>query len=137
MIAHRKPLSRFEMAVETFTDWIKHRRELRDLRQLDRIDFDRIASDLTVSPEALEELVRQGPHSADELPKMLKALGVEEAALANAQPLMLRDMERVCAICGQKRQCDRDLVAGTAAEHYQDYCPNAPTIAQLRKPAPK
>ena len=136
MIARSKPLSRLEMMIETFTDWIKHRREMREFRLLDRTEFDRIASDLRVSPDDLEELVRQGPHSADELPKMFKALGIDEAALATAQPLMLQDMQRVCALCGQKRRCDRDLVAGTAAEHYQDYCPNVPTIAQVLTKTP-
>jgi hypothetical protein len=42
-------------------------------------------------------------------------------------------MERVCALCGHKRQCDRDLASGASAEHYQEYCLNAPTIAQLRE----
>ena len=40
-------------------------------------------------------------------------------------------MERVCALCSQKRQCDRDLGAGTSAAHYQEYCANAPTIDGL------
>jgi hypothetical protein len=47
---------------------------------------------------------------------------------------VLRDLERVCALCHHKRQCDRDLVAGTSAEHYQEYCPNAPTIDGLDQP---
>jgi hypothetical protein len=136
MIAPSKPLSRLEILIETFTDWIKHRREMREFRLLDRTEFDRIASDLRISPDDLEELVRQGLHSADELPKMFKALGIDEAALATAQPLMLQDMQRVCALCGQKRRCDRDLVAGMAAEHYQDYCPNVPTIAQALTKTP-
>ena len=41
-------------------------------------------------------------------------------------------MERVCALCQNKRECDRDLAAGTSAEHYRGYCLNAPTIDQLR-----
>ena len=40
-------------------------------------------------------------------------------------------MERVCALCQDKGECDRDLRDGTAAEHYQEYCPNAPTIEVL------
>src|SRR5262249_27804134 len=124
---------RLELLISTFADWLKHRREMREMRQLDRDEFDRIASDLRVSSVDLEDLVRQGPHAAAELPKLLKALGIDEADLASAQPLLLRDMERVCALCGQKRQCDRDIIAGTSAEHYTDYCPNAPTIEQLDK----
>jgi hypothetical protein len=68
---------------------------------------------------------------------MLKALGIDEEALAHTQPMVLRDMERVCALCDHKTQCDHDLVAGTAAEHYEDYCLNAPTIGQLERQAVK
>jgi len=65
------------------------------------------------------------------LPQMLKALGIDEEALARTQPLVLRDMERVCALCHHKGECIRDFAAGTAAEHYEEYCPNAPTIDVL------
>jgi hypothetical protein len=133
MTANAKPYPRLELVISTFADWLKHRREMREMRELDRDEFDRIASDLRVSSVDLEELVRQGPHAVDELPRLLEALGINEAALANAQPMLLRDMERVCALCGHKRQCDHDLIAGTSAEHFADYCPNAPTIAQLDK----
>jgi hypothetical protein len=34
-------------------------------------------------------------------------------------------------LCGHKRECDRDLMAGASAQHYEGYCPNAPTIAGL------
>ena len=84
-----------------------------------------------MSSAELEALVRQGPHAADELPKMLTALGVDQVDLARTEPLVLRDMERVCALCNHKRQCDRDLAAGTAAAHYEEYCANAPTIDSL------
>jgi len=62
---------------------------------------------------------------------MLTALGVDQEALARTEPLVLRDMERVCSLCNHKRQCDRDLAAGTAAAHYEEYCGNAPTIDGL------
>ena len=121
----------------TFSDWLKHRQELREMRQLNATEFDRIANDLRVSPADLDELVRHGPHAADELPRLLKALGIEEEDLARVEPMVLHDMERVCALCGHKRECDRDLAAGTAAEHYREYCLNAPTIDELGTPAGK
>jgi len=137
MTAQDKSYPAVEFLINTFGDWLKHRRELSEIRQMDRSDFDRIASDLRVSPTDLDELVRQGPHAADELPKLLKALGIDEADLARTQPLVLRDMERVCALCQNKRQCDRDLAAGTSAEHYEGYCLNAPTIELLSQPVSK
>jgi transcriptional regulator with XRE-family HTH domain len=134
MTAQSKPYSVVEGLINTFSDWLRHRRELNELRQLNTSEFDRIASELRVSPGDLNELVRQGPHAADELPKLLKVLGIDEEALARSQPLVLRDMERVCALCAQKAECDRDLAAGTSAEHYQGYCLNAPTIELLDQP---
>jgi hypothetical protein len=128
---HSFPL--VERLRRTFDDWLKLRRELSEIRLLDTTEFDRIASDLRVSPADLDELVRHGPHAADELPRLLKALGIREEDLARVEPMVLHDMERVCALCGNKRECDRDLAAGTSAEHYREYCLNAPTIEEFDK----
>ena len=135
MPAHCKPYPVFDNLITTFGDWLRHRRELNELRQLNTSEFERIATELRVSPGDLNELVRQGPHAADELPKLLKILGIDEEALARTQPMVLRDMERVCALCAQKGECDRDLAAGTSAEHYEGYCLNASTIETLDLPA--
>jgi len=125
----------FERLTQTFSEWLNHRRELNEIHQLNPDEFDRIAHDLQISPADLNELVNQGPHATDQLPKLLAALGIKTRDLARVEPMVLHDMERVCALCGHKRECDRDLAAGTAAEHYQEYCLNAPTIADLKKPA--
>jgi hypothetical protein len=120
-----------ERLTHTFGDWLKHRRELNEMRQLNTSEFECIAVDLRVSPSDLNELVRRGPHAADELPKLLNAIGIDVNDLARVEPRVLHDMERVCALCEHKRECGRDLAAGTSAEHYQGYCLNAPTIEQL------
>ena len=133
MTANDTPYTRLELVISTFADWLKHRREINEMRQMENADLERIAGDLRISAGDLEELVRQGPHAADELPRLLKTLGIDESNLASAQPMLLRDMERVCALCGHKGQCDRDLVAGTSAEHHAEYCNNAPTIETLHE----
>ena len=117
--------------IESFAAWLKHRRELSELRQLDRADFDRIASDLRIAPDDLEELVRHGRHAADELPQMLDRLGIDSDRLQRAQPLLLRDMERVCSLCQQKARCNLDLVTGAVVENYPGYCANASTLESL------
>src|SRR5215471_16416546 len=113
-----RPYPRVQELIESFAGWLKHRRELNEMRRLDRTDFDRIASDLRIAPDDLEELVRHGNHAADELPKML-------------QQLVVRDMERVCSLCQHKARCDRDLADGTAVENYHGYCGNAATMESL------
>ena len=128
MTAQEKLVGR---VVDIFGEWLKHRRELREMREMDAANLGQIASELRMTSADLEALVRQGPHAADELPKMLTALGIDQDRLARTEPLVLRDMERVCALCSHKRQCDRDLAAGTAAAHYEEYCATAPTIDGL------
>lgn len=135
MTVQEKPYPVVEFVIDTFGDWLKHRRELKEMREMDAANFDQIASDLRISSADLETLVRRGPHAADELPKMLRALGIDPADLARAEPLVLRDMERVCSLCNHKRQCGHELAAGTAAAHYEQYCGNANTIDGLGKPA--
>ena len=58
-------------AINMFGDWLRHRQEMREMREIDRGDFARIAHDLSVSPAELDILVRRGPHASDELPKLL------------------------------------------------------------------
>ncbi len=93
--------------IEVFGNWLKHRQEIREIRDLDSAEFVNIAHELCITPADLDTFVRQGPHAVDELPKLLMALGIDEKALSRTQPLVLRDMARVCASCQQKHQCDR------------------------------
>jgi len=118
-----------ENVINLFGDWLKHRQEMRELRD----DFVRIARDLCVSPAELDAVVRQGPHASDELPRLLKVLGIDQATLSRTQPVLQRDMVRVCASCGQKALCNHDLDAGASAQHYEEYCPNAPAIDELNR----
>ena len=130
-----KPIHLVQYMVDTFGNWLNHWRELNELRQMNTANFDRIANDLRVSPDVLEMLARQGPHAADELPRLLKSLDIDEADLARSQPLLLRDMQRVCTVCASKRQCDRDLAAGSSAVHYEEYCLNSSSIDSLSQNA--
>ena len=135
MTVQEKPYPVVDLVIETFGDWLKHRRELKEMREMDDASFNQIAGDLRISSADLAALVRQGPHAADELPKMLRALGIDQADLARTETLVLRDMERVCSLCCHKRRCGHALATGTAAAHYEEFCANAPTIDGLGKAA--
>ena len=93
---------------------------------------ERIANDLQVSPADLEELVHRAP-TADELPRLLEALGISARDLARVEPIVGANLERVCTLCKSKPECNRDLASGASAEHYQEYCLNASRIARLRE----
>src|SRR5271166_2020082 len=104
-----------ESVLDLFARWLQHRRQIAESCTCDATEYARIASDLGVSPGELDELVRRGPSAAEELPKMMAALGLDAQAIARVQPMVVRDLERVCALCEQKKRCDSDLAAGTAA----------------------
>jgi len=82
----------------------------------------RTASDLGVSPG---ELVYLASKVTDQLPQLLLALGVDPKKLASDNPAMMRDLQRRCITCTNKRRCERELAAGTTAQHYRGYCLNA------------
>jgi hypothetical protein len=131
MAAQTKTYPIVENAINLFGDWLRHRQEMRELRNMNSGEFARIARELCVSPAELDEVVRRGPHASDELPRLLKTLGIDEATLSRTQPVLQRDMVRVCASCQQKALCNFDLDAGTLAQHYEEYCPNTPSIDEL------
>ncbi|MGO4714910.1 DUF6455 family protein [Bradyrhizobium sp. 2TAF24] len=115
-------------------DWLLQRRQLRELAECeaDPADFARIAHEFSMTPDALDALVRQGPHSADELPQLMDAVGVDMNDVRRHHTALLNDMERVCAFCQEKRRCRQDLASGEVAGHYQDYCANAATLSELK-----
>jgi hypothetical protein len=121
--------------INVFGDWLKHRREMREIRHLDTGLFDDVARDLGMAPTDLERLVRRGPHAADELPRLLAVLGIDAAALARSEPAALRDMERVCISCERKARCNNDLEIGVSARNYEDYCLNTSTMHALKSVA--
>src|SRR5258708_6005866 len=81
MTVQEQPYPVVSLMIDTFGEWLKHRRELKEMREMDAANFDRIAGELRMSSADLEALVRQGPHAADELPKMLTALGIDQEDL--------------------------------------------------------
>jgi uncharacterized protein YjiS (DUF1127 family) len=64
MTAESKLYPPVQKLVDTFAAWLNHRREFNELHRMDRSDFDRIASDLRVSPSELDELSGMGPPPA-------------------------------------------------------------------------
>ena len=72
--------------IDSFAGWLKHRRELKELRELDRFNFDRIASDLKnpafVDLARVFGLAAFSAKSPEELTKALKdAIAIDKPAL--------------------------------------------------------
>jgi hypothetical protein len=124
-----------EVVLNSIADWVnKYRNTLglaNDLGQCGPDEVMRIARELGVSPCQLRELASKGPGAADQLQKMLVALHVDPKALADTDPLIMRDLQRVCISCSDKKRCEHQLADGTAAAHFREFCPNAVTLDAL------
>lgn len=97
----------------------------RELRNIGANEASAIARDLGVAPGELRSLAKQGSGFPERLKKMFALLRVDGCAFQQTNPILLRDMQKVCTFCRNKRRCGRELRAGSAAEHFPDYCPNS------------
>jgi hypothetical protein len=124
-----------EMVLDAIADWVsKYRNAIGLNNELGRCSPDevmQIAKELGVPANQLRELVSKGPGAADLIQKMLVALNVDPKAIAMANPLVMRDLQRLCITCGDKKRCSHELAKGAAAEHFQEFCPNALTLDAL------
>jgi hypothetical protein len=109
-------------------DWWRARDELRNL---DRQELQRIARDFGMSARDLEDLAARGPDAAELLYERMHALGIARADAERIAWGLIRDLEKTCSGCCDKRMCRKDL-----AEHPQDpawkaYCPNAVALEAI------
>jgi len=92
----------------------------------------RIARELGIGVGELHELVRRGRNSANLLTRRMAALHLDANALARSDGVLLRDLQRVCAVCESKGRCLRDLDRDPNDPAWEDYCPNEGPLNALR-----
>jgi hypothetical protein len=102
--------------------WRNWNRRRRNIAELDW----RIAHDLALSPADLRILAGKWPD--DLLSRRLEQLDLDGA---HVEPQVLRDLERVCTLCGSKRRCGRELARDPSDSRWLEYCPNATTLSAL------
>jgi hypothetical protein len=126
-----------QSVLNAIAQWMKKYRYARGVRNemmnCTPEDVARIARELRINPNELATLAKKGPNAADLLQKLLVALGVDAKSLEHDDPLVMRDLQRLCTTCGEKRQCEFDLANGVSADNFRDYCPNAFTLDALLK----
>ena len=118
----------------TATAWWRNWRAARErLGELDGCgsELSRIARDVGVAPAELYTIAAKRPDSADQLKLRLEALHLDAETLRRDDPLVMRDLERVCTTCGSKRRCVRDFVRYPDDTTWRAYCPNAMTLDAL------
>lgn len=95
------------------------------------VEATKIASDVGVTIAELETVRHMGAAAAYPMYRRMASLGLDEEQITRAEPGVLNDLQRVCSMCAEKRQCVHELRADPSDTHWQDYCPNMPTFEAL------
>jgi hypothetical protein len=113
--------------------WRTLRQEHADLERLRAggNGIEAVARDVGLSVSELCDVARKGRGASDLLRRRLSALGINAKRLTRAQPAVIRDLEKVCSLCGSKHRCAHDLANEPADPRWRKYCPNAQTIDAL------
>ena len=113
-------------------NWITERaRASAELALLSRGDISRMAHDIGVTEADLRDVLPRGADNTVLMEAMMRARGLDPAEVAHLSGTVMRDLELTCTHCGAVRRCRREIAAGTAAEHCDEFCGNAYTLDVL------
>ena len=111
--------------------WRERRSEIGEIGNLEEGEIERLAHDLAISSQELRQLANAGPGGADLLYARCKSLGIDTARL-RARPEISRELERVCSLCANKRQCAHELETDPSSAQIPSFCPNESTLVTLK-----
>ncbi len=108
--------------------WLRSRmrryRLARQLMYLGRRDCERAMADLGLGPGDLDTILRSDPDSKALLTRMMAHVGIDLGWL-RTHPRALRELERACSLCGERRRCRHWMKTRQPASAYRAFCPNA------------
>ena len=124
-----------KMIVEVVADWMRRYRDAinseNELAHIDPTQIAAIARDIGITTVQLRELARKGPEATELLKRLLIALDVDPRKLNDIDPRVARDMQWLCFSCSNKTRCKHELSAGTAAQTFRNFCPNAIALDEV------
>ncbi|MGL3608894.1 DUF6455 family protein [Rhizobium sp. G187] len=102
------------------------------LANLDETQLAALAEDCGLTPHEMLALAKAGPHAADEMPRLMRALNIDPAEVEFRMRKLFRSMQVTCANCSAKQSCRHDLDNGHAETVFASYCGNADLMNSLR-----
>lgn len=112
-------------------NWKQGRAALSEIDGLESEELSRVARDIGVNTFELRTLAGKWPDSADLLSQRLAALRLTEDGIAQAEPGVLHDLQRVCTLCDDKQRCGHDIDRDPSNPQWREYCPNVETLDAL------
>ena len=133
MTAPPRPWSILDSVRRWYRNWNAAREGAFELQCAGADEVERIAQELGLSSFELRSLVSH-PDERELLAQRMAGVHLEPRAVAQSDPAASRDLQRVCAMCGFKYRCARDLAVEAldpSWQQWRDYCPNAATLSAL------
>jgi hypothetical protein len=111
--------------------WNGSRRAMADLDSCGPAEMERIARDVGVSGADLSILAGKWPDATDLLYWRMNEIKLDRMEITHADAQVMRDLQRVCTVCGSKWRCEHELTNNPSDPAWQKYCPNATTLLAL------
>ena len=104
---------------------------MADLDNCGSAEMERIARDVGVSGTDLSILAGKWPDAAELLYWRMNEIKLDRMEITQADAEVMRDLQRVCTVCGSKRRCEHELAKNPSDRAWEKYCPNVTTLSAL------
>jgi len=94
-------------------------------------EVERMAHEAGVTASEFNRLASKGPHSADQMLGRMAALDLDPKEVAQVEPAVFHDLQRVCSVCAEHGRCMRDMHRDSADPIWMEYCPNVETLTDI------
>jgi hypothetical protein len=121
----------FVTILDWWCSWRRTRNGLAELHRF-RTGLELLARDVNVSLWDLRVVAAKWPDDGDLLPRRLTTLQLDPEQFSSTQLGALRDLERVCTLCGSKSRCEQDLARNASTADWRGYCLNVATLDALQ-----
>lgn len=125
---HRSTMTRvLDWWIATRERWAR----MAELNALPHDELERVAADFGVSTAELLEASSRPDGTEGLLERRLAALDLTQEEIWKLSPMLLRDLQRTCSGCAERRRCKEDMEESALAPGWESYCPNAGTLRTL------
>ena len=94
-------------------------------------EVEHIARDIGIAASELRVLASKHSDAADLLYRRMAVLGLDPDELRRTEPVVLRDLQRLCSMCERRKRCVLEFGERPASAVWQEYCPNRLTLSGL------
>ena len=118
-----------QRVLASYGNWNNIRENTFEFAACSNAELETMAVDIGLSGADFRALAERGTNAAELLPCRLRLFGLVPEEVRAENPVLYRDMERLCSGCRNKERCKREL--NHTFLSWAPYCPNERTMSAL------